>query len=209
MRQIGEAQQGQPVITKACAKEIIMTREDVLKLFPEATNEQITNLLNQTNSEMAKEKNKLNQYKEKSALADELQKKLDELENGKLTELEKVTKELGEANAKIAEMQRNNTIRDMREKAMTDFRITAEQAKTVILDDGAWDTATLGKIIADKESASAIAKEQEIARNAGNPNSSANINNDTNSEAKEVAKRVSGATLGTTKETEAIVESYM
>lgn len=33
-----------------------MTREDVLKLFPEATDEQITNLLNQNNSEVAKEK---------------------------------------------------------------------------------------------------------------------------------------------------------
>ena len=33
-----------------------MTREDVLKLFPEATDEQITNLLNQNNSEVATEK---------------------------------------------------------------------------------------------------------------------------------------------------------
>lgn len=33
-----------------------MTREDVLKLFPEATDEQITNLLNQNNSEVAREK---------------------------------------------------------------------------------------------------------------------------------------------------------
>ncbi len=33
-----------------------MTREDVLKLFPEATDEQITNLLNQNNSEVARKK---------------------------------------------------------------------------------------------------------------------------------------------------------
>ena len=38
-----------------------MTREDVLKLFPEATDEQITNLLNQNNSEVATEKNKAKQ----------------------------------------------------------------------------------------------------------------------------------------------------
>lgn len=40
-----------------------MTRNDVLKLFPEATDDQITNLLNQNNSEVAEEKNKASQYK--------------------------------------------------------------------------------------------------------------------------------------------------
>ena len=54
-----------------------MTREDVLKLFPEATDEQITNLLNQNNSEVAREKTKAGQYKAKADSADELQKKLD------------------------------------------------------------------------------------------------------------------------------------
>ena len=59
--------------------EVIMTRDDVLKLFPDATDEQITNLLNQNNSEVAKEKNKVNQYKDKANSADELQKRLDEI----------------------------------------------------------------------------------------------------------------------------------
>ena len=62
-----------------------MTRDDVLKLFPDATDEQITNLLNQNNSEVAKEKNKANQYKDKANSADELQKRLDELEAGQQT----------------------------------------------------------------------------------------------------------------------------
>lgn len=35
-----------------------MTRNDVLKLFPEATDDQITNLLNQNSSEVAEEKTK-------------------------------------------------------------------------------------------------------------------------------------------------------
>jgi hypothetical protein len=66
-----------------------MTREDITKLFPDATDEQITNLLNQNNSEVAKEKNKANQYKEKANTADALQAKIDELEAGNLSELEK------------------------------------------------------------------------------------------------------------------------
>ena len=74
-----------------------MTREDVLKLFPEATDEQITNLLNQNNSEVATEKNKVKQYKAKAESADELQKKLDELEAGNLSDLEKANKDLESA----------------------------------------------------------------------------------------------------------------
>lgn len=35
-----------------------MTREDVVKLFPDATDEQITRMLNQHNSEVQKEKKK-------------------------------------------------------------------------------------------------------------------------------------------------------
>ena len=78
-----------------------MTREDVLKLFPEATDEQITNLLNQNNSEVATEKNKAKQYKAKAESADELQKKLDELEAGNLSDLEKANKELESAQNEI------------------------------------------------------------------------------------------------------------
>ena len=146
-----------------------MTREDVLKLFPEATDEQITNLLNQNNSEVAKEKNKASQYKAKADKADELQTQLDEIQAGNLTELEKANKALETANQQIADLQKNNAIRDLREKAMTDFKVTAEQAKAIIKEDGSFDTAELGKIMFEKETAAAQAKEQEIARNQDIP----------------------------------------
>ena len=146
-----------------------MTREDVLKLFPEATDEQITNLLNQNNSEVATEKNKAKQYKAKADTADDLQKQLDELQAGNLTELEKANKALDTANQQIAELQKNNAIRDLREKAMTDFKVTAEQAKAIVKEDGSFDTAELGKIMSEKETAAAQAKEQEIANGSTNP----------------------------------------
>lgn len=146
-----------------------MTREDVLKLFPEATDEQITNLLNQNNSEVAKEKNKVSQYKAKADTADGLQKQLDEIQAGNLTELEKANKALDTANQQIAALQKTNAIRDLREKAMTDFKVTAEQAKAIIKEDGSFDTAELGKIMSDKETAAAQAKEQEIAKHQDIP----------------------------------------
>lgn len=147
-----------------------MTREQVIKLFPDATDDQITALLNQNNSEVAREKEKASGYKEKASKADELQKKIDELESGNLSEIEKANKALEEANKKIAVLQKNNAIRDQRESAMTNFKITAEQAKTVVKDDGSLDYSELGKIISEKETASAQAKEQEIAKSAAVPN---------------------------------------
>ena len=162
-----------------------MTREDVLKLFPEATDEQITNLLNQNNSEVATEKNKAKQYKAKADTADDLQKQLDEIQAGNLTELEKANKALDKANQQIADLQKSNAIRDQREAAMTNFKITAEQAKAVVKDDGSLDYTELGKIMSEKETAAAQAKEQEIAKNQDIPGGGSNkggADNKTNAE---------------------------
>ena len=162
-----------------------MTREDVLKLFPEATDEQITNLLNQNNSEVATEKNKAKQYKAKADTADDLQKQLDEIQAGNLTELEKANKALDTANQQIADLQKSNAIRDQREAAMTNFKITTEQAKAVVKDDGSLDYTELGKIMSEKETAAAQAKEQEIAKNQDIPGGGSNkggADNKTNAE---------------------------
>lgn len=146
-----------------------MTRNDVLKLFPDATDEQITNLLNKSGEEMAREKEKANQYKAKADKADELQTQLDELQNGNMTELEKANKALETANQQIAKLQKDKAVRDLREKAMTDFKITAEQAKTVVKEDGSFDTTSLGKIISDMK-ANAIAEyEKNALNNTPNP----------------------------------------
>lgn len=151
-----------------------MTRDDVLKLFPEATDDQITNLLNQNNSEVAKEKNKASQYKAKADTAEDLQKQLDELQTGNMTELEKANKALETANQQIATLQKDKAVRDLREKAMTDFKITAEQAKTVVKEDGSFDTTSLGKIISDMK-ANAIAEyEKKNLEDTPNPNNGGN-----------------------------------
>ena len=191
--------------------EVIMTRDDVLKLFPDATDEQITNLLNQNNSEVAKEKNKVNQYKDKANSADELQKRLDELESGQLTEVEKANKALEAANEQIAKLKKDNAIRDQREAAMTNFKITADQAKSVVKDDGSLDYESLGKIISEKETASAKAKEEEIANNSTNPGggSATGGNGDDKTEAEKVAENIGKSLAGVNESAKSIVESYM
>ena len=99
------------------------------------------------------------------------------------------------ANQQIAELQKNNAIRDLREKAMTDFRITAEQAKEVVNDDGNFDTSALGKIMSEKETAAAQAKEQEIANGSTNPGGG-NAGGDTNKEKTADVENAENITFG-------------
>lgn len=153
-----------------------MTREDVLKLFPEATDEQITKLLNQNNTEVAGEKKKsekfkteLDDLKSSAADAEELQKRIEEIEQSKMTETEKIAKELEKSNTRVAELEKSIAIQSQRESAVEKFKVTAEQAKQIVKDDGSFDYDVLGTIIAEKETAAANAKEQEIAHSATNP----------------------------------------
>lgn len=186
-----------------------MTRDDVLKLFPNATDEQITNLLNQNNSEVAKEKSKVNQYKAKADNADELQKKLDELEAGNLSEVEQANKNLEKANARIAELEKAQAIATQRSNAASKFNVTAEQAAQIIKDDGTMDYDTLGKIISDKETAAAQAKEQEIANNSTNPGGGTAGGNKDKTEAEKTAESIGKALAGTNEAAKSIVDSYL
>ena len=66
-----------------------MTREDVKKIFPDATDEQITSFLKHSNSDVAKEKAKAQKVKEQAEKADALEKELEELKQQNMTDAEK------------------------------------------------------------------------------------------------------------------------
>ena len=174
----------------------------------EPTDEQVTNYLNKVNGEIQKEKDKAAEYKEKAEKADELQKKLDDMEAGNLSEIEKANKALEAANKTIADMQKSNAIRDQREAAMTNFKITAEQAKTIVKEDGSLDYAELGKIMSEKETAAAQAKEQEIAKNQDIPGGGAGGDKG-KTEAEKTAEAIGKNLAGTNKAAESIVNSYI
>lgn len=201
------------LVKKRSSKGVItMTREDVAKFFPEATSEQITELLNKHNSEVQKEKKKVEELKEAQekiaqleSVNAELSKKQEEIEEGKLSEIEKVTKELEKANARVAELERTQMIANQRSDAIEKFKISAEQAKSVIKDDGSFDMAVLGTIMAEKESAAALAKEQEIAAASMNPNGNSRGGDDGRSLAVDLAS-AAAKRAGTANQS--ILESY-
>lgn len=139
-----------------------MTRDQIKQLFPEATDEQVTKLLNQHNQEIGAERIKANSYKEKADKADALQTQIDQLQSGNNSEVEKLQQ-------KVAELEKAKAISETKKAAMAKFKIDAEQVDKVIREDGSLDFDALGQIMSDKETAAATAKEQELASKAGNP----------------------------------------
>lgn len=136
------------------------------------TDEQITNYLNQVNGATQAERTKADKYKSEADKVAELQKQLDEKNEADMTEVQKATKALETANARIAELEKAQAIANQRNTLMAQMNITAEQAKELVADDGSMNYEVLGKITKEKESAAAIAKEQEIAGQQNNPGSS-------------------------------------
>lgn len=186
-----------------------MTREQVLKLFPDATDEQITNLLNQSNAELAKEKNKFTQYKEKADEAEELRKRLEELENNGLSDLDKATKELETANAKIAALEKAQALAEQRNSAVAKFNVTAEQAAQIVKDDGTFDYDVLGQIISEKETAAAKAKEAEIAAGSDNPGGGSGGKNDKKTDAEKIAEEIGKSLSEANSTADAVLKSYL
>lgn len=151
-----------------------MKREDLIALG--LTDEQVEKVIAENskdvqnaNKNAEKAKKELDDLRESAGNVEELQKKLEEIEQSKMTDAEKFEDALKKANQKIADLEKDAAIRDNRAEAVEKFKVTAEQAKQIVKDDGSFDYDVLGTIIAEKETAAANAKEQEIAHNSTNP----------------------------------------
>ena len=119
-----------------------------------------------------------------------IEKEFNAMKDQNLSEQEKAAKQLEEANKRIEELEKAQTLATKRTNAADKFKITSEQAAQVVKDDGSFDFDVLGKIISDKETAAAQAKEQEIANGTTNPGGgSAGGGDGTESKGAEMAKK--------------------
>lgn len=98
-----------------------MTREDVKKIFPDATDEQITSFLNQSNSDVAKEKAKNQKLKEDAEKAKALETELEELKKQNMSEAEKAElerqKEKAENEKRISDLE--SALKTSQKEALT------------------------------------------------------------------------------------------
>ena len=150
-----------------------MTRETAKSLLvtlgiETPTDEQITNYLNQVNKEVKSEKDRADKYKGEADKVAELQKQLEELNSKGLSEVELANKATEKANAKIAELEKSLKTMTVQNK-LSALGITGEDATKFFDENGELNFDTLGQILTNREKAAAIAKEKELAGNAGNP----------------------------------------
>lgn len=180
-----------------------MTRDTVKAIMPEATEEQITEFLNKTNSELAKEKQKSQQLKEKAEKADELQKQIEQFENEGKSELEK-------AQERIAELERNAALSASRTVAMEKLGMNAEQAALYVKNDGTFDTDVLAQFITDQKAKAAQQKMLEIANNSQNPNGGTAVGQeDKQTEAEKIAQNLGKNTANANATAKSVIDNYL
>lgn len=186
-----------------------MKREDLIAMG--LSEENADKIMADYGSSVQKAKAKVDEYKTKADKAEELQKQLDDIEQGKLTEVEQANKNLEKANARIAELEKAQAIAAQRVNAASKFNVTAEQAAQIVKDDGSFDYDVLGKIISEKETAAAQAKEQEIANGSTNPGGGTAGGNKDNekTEAEKAAESIGKTLAGTNQTAKSVVDSYL
>lgn len=194
-----------------------MTREQAKDFLvelgiEEPSKEQIDNYLNKLNGETKKYTDKIEKGKQDAALVDELKEKLQALEDAKLSDTEKITKENETAKATISTLQAQIKAMELKTQ-LADKGITGEDAESLIssLADGKFDIEVLGKIITTRENAAAEAKEREIANGSTNPNGNNNGGADKgdDAKAKEFASGIAKSIGGDNKASTDIVSNYL
>lgn len=159
-----------------------MTREQILTLFPDATDEQITAMLNAHHKEVQAEKKIAEQYKNGAEENAALKKQLAEIESKGLSETEKMQKQIEDQQKQIADLTAKNQLAEITSYASSKGFV-GEQAATIIQSFvGNVEAAktAIDSIIGlkgDWENAAALAKEQEIAKSSSNPGGSGGAGN--------------------------------
>lgn len=144
-----------------------MKREDLTAMC--LTDEQVEKIIAENSKDIQSANAKATKNNAELERLQGIEKEFNTLKDQNLSEQEKTAKELEKAQNRIAELEKAQSLSLQRTIAAEKFKITAEQATQVVKDDGSFDFDALGKIISDKETAAAQAKEQEIANNSTNP----------------------------------------
>lgn len=181
-----------------------MTREDVLKLFPTATEEAISSILNMHHTELNAEKEKVKPNTEDKEKIKSLTEQLEALQNKDLSDAEKLQKQIDDLTK--ANQTANQTIKDMETKNnLLSKGITAEDADKFIAGMKAdnFDAGILETMINN----AVAAKEKKDLQNTPNHGGSGGSADDKKTDAE---KLVSSLGLGSsdTKQSD-VISNYM
>lgn len=171
-----------------------MTRADVMTIFPTATEEQITQLLNNHHNELSAEQAKTKSAKDASAgeLA-KLQSQLEELQNKDMPDVEKFQKQIDKLQAEYDKAQQ--TIKNMELKtSLLGQGLSEADADSFIsaMNGDKFDANVLGTIIKNAISQN----EKDLLNNTPAP-SGGSSKPDTMTDAEKIATSLYGASNNT------------
>lgn len=184
-----------------------MKREDLIAMG--LSEENADKIMADYGSSVQKAKAKADEYKTKADKADELQKQLDDIEQGKLTEVEQANKNLEKSNARIAELEKVLAISAQRSAWASALGGTAEQMSEIIKDDGTIDEKALGKYYSDGLTAAAQAKEQEIAKGSTNPGGGTAGGNKAGADNKTNAEKIAESLISNAPKNNDVLSHYI
>lgn len=193
-------------VKKRSEKGRKMTREDVLKLFPTATEEAISSMLNLHHTELNTEKAKAKPNAEDKEKIKELTEQLEILQNKDLTESEQLQKEITELKKKNEEATKQIKNMELKNKLLGKGFGEDDVNTYIEAINGDGDIAeVLGKM---KEN---IISAHDKERMDNTPDPSGNAGNNPDDAAKkteELAKQIAGSISGETKTSADIVNAY-
>ena len=140
-------------------REMGISEENIEKIMSDFGKEQ------QKSSRASNLQNELNTAK---ANAEELQKKLDEINEQNMSDIEKANKSVEEANKRIQTLE-SELAKNRQKQSLAEIGITGEQADGLFDENGTLNYKLLGEIISNREDAAKNAAIQDIAKNQGNP----------------------------------------
>lgn len=180
-----------------------MTRADVIKVFPDATDEQITSALNAFHKEIDEARDKAKNVKDENATKiAELQAQLDELNSKDLPDIEKIQKQLDKVQSEYNEAQK--TIKNMELKnGLLGQGVSADDADKLIESMSAekFDPTIIGTMIANAISA----HDKERMLKTPDP-SGAQGKADTKSDAEKIAESLFG---GSSESKPSVISNYL
>lgn len=170
-----------------------MTREqakaNLVKLgIAEPSEQDVSNYLDQVTGETSRERARADQYKSDASKVAELQKQLDELNAQNMSDIEKANTERDKALKDVEDVKKQLAHMQML-NSLAEKGITGDNARNLIKDDGSLDFETLGKIITERETAAAAAKEQELLKNTPNPGGAGGSTGDDKSTAVQMVEK--------------------
>ena len=186
-----------------------MTREQAKQnlvniSIEEPTEKQISDYLDQVNGESKRERDRAERFKADAEKVAELQKKIDEAERSSMTDLQKSQDDLEKAYQKIAALEKDMA-RSKLLGSLATKGIIGEDAEKLVSDDGKLDVEVLGRILSERETTAAAAKEAELLKKTPNPDGGGG---GSGSEGKTFAEQLVGRFIGAEQKSN-IINQYL